>query len=89
MEVFTLCDCDITNSYTAHYEQKQIAVANRTVWTGPYCQERLSIGGLVHTEQFKAKNYLTFFVPHNDKCSIQQQNKIFTFSTPFFLVIVN
>ena len=31
-EVFTLCDCDnITNSYTAHYEQEQIAVTNRTV----------------------------------------------------------
>ena len=30
MEVFTLCDCDnITNSYPAHYKQKQIAVANR------------------------------------------------------------
>ena len=30
MEVFTLCDCDkITNSYAAHYEQEQIAVAIR------------------------------------------------------------
>ena len=30
VEVFTLCDCNhITNSYIAHYEQKQIAVANR------------------------------------------------------------
>ena len=30
MEVFTLCDCDnIINSYLAHYNQKQIAVAIR------------------------------------------------------------
>ena len=30
VEVFTLCDCDnITNSYLAHYKQKQIAVAIR------------------------------------------------------------
>ena len=28
--------------YGAHYEQKQIAVANRTVWTGPYCKNRIS-----------------------------------------------
>ena len=36
MQVFTLYDCDnITNSYVAHYKQKQIAAANRTVWTGP------------------------------------------------------
>ena len=32
MEVFTPCDCDnIINSYSAYYEQNQIAVANRTV----------------------------------------------------------
>ena len=36
MEVFTPGDCDkITNSYAAHYEQKQIAVTYHTVWTGP------------------------------------------------------
>ena len=36
MKVFTLCDWgNITNSNTVHYEQKQIAVANHTVWTGP------------------------------------------------------
>ena len=36
MEVFALCDCNnIINSYSALYEQKQIAVTNRTVWTGP------------------------------------------------------
>ena len=30
MELFTLCHCDnITNSYVAHYKQKQIAVAIR------------------------------------------------------------
>ena len=34
MKVFTLCDCDITNCYTSHYEQKQIPVANLTMWTG-------------------------------------------------------
>ena len=38
VEVFTLCDCDnIINSYAAHCEQKQITVANHTVWTDPKC----------------------------------------------------
>ena len=31
MDVFTLCDCDnVTRSYTVHYKQKLIALANRT-----------------------------------------------------------
>ena len=33
MEVFTRCDCNnIPRSYVVHCKQKQIAVANRTVW---------------------------------------------------------
>ena len=32
MEVFTLCNCNnLTNSFSAHCKQNQIAVANRSV----------------------------------------------------------
>ena len=50
MEVFTLCDCDnITNSYVAHYKQKQIAVAIRN-------QECLSVEGVPSAQHTDRKN---------------------------------
>ena len=61
-------------------------VQDLLITTVLYCQERLSVGrgrGLVHTEQFKGKNCLIFFVPHSVKGSIQQHNKFLLLSVLF------
>ena len=39
---YATCD-NITNSTVSHYEQKQIAVANHTVWTDPNRHDRQTL----------------------------------------------
>ena len=63
MVVFTLCDCDNnTNSYLAHYKQKQIAVTirkKRTVWMIPYYSDSNIIWFLINCSRVKIKEIFT------------------------------
>ena len=82
-EVFTLCDCDnITNSYTVHYEQKQIAVAIRK--KSYSLNESL---GPIHTVRFFLIVTMILLIPTNGlyrtqrKCSHYATAKILPTST--------